>query len=130
MSLLAAATLGVSGAATVRAEIRGEPVSTGAMRLIVQTYEASAGEIPERGRPLASVQRAVTAEELRTGVEVSLVQLAGGSAARTQPLVVAWVERGKPDLELDARLARPNAGSMVGLARGEQVRIQLARLSG
>jgi hypothetical protein len=45
------------------------------------------------------------------------VSAAGGSA----PVIVAWVERGKPDLEFDALEARPSNDAVYGVAAaGEQ----------
>jgi hypothetical protein len=125
MGLLAALTLG-SGAGVVRAEVRADGVpSSDPLRLVVQSYEAPAGarSVPRKARPLGSLQRAVTAEELRRGVvlDVPCVGAAGES-----PLVVAWVERGSPDLAFDGRQARPRRGSVVGYARGEAVSIELA----
>jgi hypothetical protein len=93
-------------------------------RLVVQSYDPSerAAALRGRGRPMGSVQRAVTADEMKRGVQVDLMELrqtAGitDDAARgnlAKALVVAWVEEGKPDLELDARRARPLPGSLVG----------------
>lgn len=140
MALLAATTLGVEGADTVRAEViaaEGDLAESREYRLVVQSYDDQTGEIPGfRARPVASYQRSVTAAELREGVRVSLVELrqgAGmGSLARaTEPVIVAWVEDGKPDLEYDARNARPRPGGMLGVAkRGvKEARVQI-RLSG
>jgi len=142
MGLLAAATLGVPGASTVRAEVRADmALSEGrSYRLVVQSYDPSVGEVPSgRARPLASMQRSVTAEEMKEGVQVDLLELgqvAGSSdgsplaLARRTPriddaargdlakaLVLAWVEEGRPDLEFDGRRARPLPGSYVGAAR-------------
>jgi hypothetical protein len=91
--------------------------------LVVQSYDTTDGPVPGRYvRPVGSLQRAVTAEELRDGVRVELLEV------RTQaekgrdlaPVIVAWVEAGKPDLEFDGRTARPRPGSMYGSARRER----------
>ena len=86
-------------------------------RLIVQSYARSNmrdGELPlAHARPLGSVQRAVTAEELAAGVQVDIVQL-GEAESEEAPVVVAWVERGEPDLEYDARRARPTHDAFFG----------------
>jgi hypothetical protein len=119
MALLAATTLGVEGANTVRAEVRSDmdPADSREYRLVVQSYDASRGELPaSHARPVGSYQRAVTAAELRRGVHVSLVELRNG-ATEEHGAVVAWVEAGKPDLEFDGRTARPRPGMMQGLAR-------------
>lgn len=125
MSLLASTSLGLESANTVRAEVRSaETLANANYRLVVQTYD---GERTARQQPLSSVQRSVTAQELRDGVQVKLVELNAPSA---KPLVVAWIETGEPDLELDGRMARPRAGNFVGSARGtdgDQVRIRLTK---
>src|SRR5438034_6355020 len=73
MSLLAAATLGVSGVNQVRARISaGEELkSEGELRLIVQSYprdRLTAGRPERNAQPLASTQRAITPEELKQGI--------------------------------------------------------------
>ncbi len=102
-------------------------------RLVVQSYDGPLDgvRLSSRARPVASMQRAVTRDELRHGVKVDLLELrqvaaepssavrSAAHAARgtfTQALVLAWVEEGKPDLEYDARRARPQPGSFVGEA--------------
>jgi hypothetical protein len=120
MALLAATTLGVDGANTVRAEVRAdeELAESRDYRLVVQSFDADQGKAPSsRARPVGSYQRAVTAAELRSGVKVSLVELRQHSPGQNDGAVVAWIEAGKPDLEFDGRTARPRPGSMVGLAR-------------
>jgi hypothetical protein len=137
-SLLAATTLGVAGASTVHAEVHaaGAELSEGRpYRLVVQSYDdAEDGlRLSSRARPVASMQRAITPDELRRGVKVDLLELrqvapepatvsGAGDAARgnlARALVLAWVEEGKPDLEYDARRARPLPGSFVGEAPRE-----------
>ena len=120
MALLAATTLG-DGADTLRAEVKGIGLAdSGSYRLVVQSYEEATRALPSpRVRPVASFQRAVTADELRRGVAVSLVQLRAVSAddADESPMVVAWVESGDPDLEFDGLTARPSRGSVYGVAK-------------
>ena len=126
MGLLAALTLG-GGAGAVRAEVRADDVpSSDQLRLVVQSYEAPAGSrsVPRNAQPLGSLQRAVTAEELRRGVVLDVPCV---GPAKEAPLVVAWVEHGQPDLAFDGRKARPGRGSLVGYARGGEVSIQLGR---
>jgi len=158
-SLLAATTLGVTGASTVRAEVRAADANFSEerdYRLVVQSYDGSTGDaraadltgLGRRGQPVASTQRAITSEELRRGVRVDLLELrqspaesvravraahddvARGSLAKA--LVVAWVEEGKPDLEYDARRARPLPGSFVGHAPRDasQGSVQISMRSG
>jgi hypothetical protein len=132
MALLAATTLG-DAAATVQAEVRAEGLTDGAYRLVVQSYGHGAVRLPARyARPIGSVQRAVTADELRRGVRVNLLELRGeGLEEAKSPTMVAWIESGKPDLEFDGRTARPQAGSVYGIvkrrARQESVTIHLDR---
>jgi len=42
-----------------------------------------------------------------------------------EPYIVAWVERGAPDLENDGLDARPKRGSLLGFAHGDDVSIEL-----
>jgi hypothetical protein len=119
LALVAATTLG-DGVDTLRAEVRAVGVSEGAYRLVVQSYDGTDGRVPSRrSRPVGSAQRAVTADELRTGVKVSVLELRGRSNATSgeSPYVVAWIEAGEPDLEFDGRTARPGRGSMYGLVK-------------
>ncbi|HEX4334952.1 MAG TPA: hypothetical protein VH062_03500 [Polyangiaceae bacterium] len=120
MSLLAATTLGVSGVDQMRARISvGDHVGEGDLRLIVQSYDKLALDgraLPQTGaQPLASSQRSITAEELRQGINVSFLQFPSEDASNGS-VVVAWVERGVPDLELDALEARPARGAYYGTA--------------
>jgi hypothetical protein len=116
MSLLASTSLGVESANTVRAEVRAHTALSDrrTYRLVVHSYQDE-GASRAGARPVGSVQRAVTAQELRQGVQVSLLELA---SPRTDAHIVAWVEAGEPDLEFDGRMARPRPGSMVGSGRG------------
>ncbi len=118
MSLLTALTLG-SNATAVRAEVRAYDVPEAAqLRLVVQTQDKIAR------KPLGSIQRAVTAAELRKGVHVDVP-----SIGSSKPLVVAWVERGDANLEYDGLVARPRRRSFVGTASGDDVSIELSRRS-
>jgi hypothetical protein len=127
MALVAATTLGLGHFEHLRAEISTESGASpqddgisGGYRLIVQAYSPDAldGDLPgARAKPLSSVQRAVTAEELRRGLSVDLVQL--GAAKHRPAVVIAWVEPGQPDLEFDGLTARPHADAVYGLARIE-----------
>jgi hypothetical protein len=131
MSLVAATTLGVTGVDQVRAHISsGRHPGDGDLRLIVQSYSTDAldrnARPKEYAEPLASTQRAITAEELRDGVDVSFLQL---PTATERSVVVAWVEQGLPDLDYDALQARPHDGSYYGVAdRGDgEVVLKLGR---
>lgn len=122
MSLVAATALGLTDVEAVRARIVSEPVldpGADSWRLVVQSY--SSKSLAERGlpdayaRPRTSTQRAITAEELRQGVDVRIVDIEGGDFA--DRVVVAWVEPGAPDLEFDGMRARPPAGAYYGVGR-------------
>jgi hypothetical protein len=133
LALLAATTLG-DGVDTLRAEVRADGLTDGAYRLVVQSYARTDGGVPSLSeRPLGSAQRAVTADELRSGVQMSLLELREtfGESASQSPFVVAWIEAGEPDLEFDGRTARPGPGSVYGLvkraARQDAVQISLNR---
>jgi hypothetical protein len=116
LALLAATTLG-DAADTVRAEVRAQGLpSSGNYRLVVQSYDATGHD----ARPVGSMQRAVSADELRNGVNVNLLELrqaAIQASAAQSPMVMAWIEAGEPDLEFDGRTARPSPGSVYGVAR-------------
>jgi hypothetical protein len=117
--LLATTTLG-DAAGALHAEIRADHLAEGEYRLVVQSYDTTDGGLPGRGaRPVGSVQRAVTADELRTGVRIDLLELRERTAepAVERPVVVAWVEAGDADLEFDARAARPGPGSLYGVVK-------------
>jgi hypothetical protein len=133
LALVAAATLG-DGVDTVRAEVRADGLSDGDYRLVVQSYEGSGAKVPGRqARPIGSAQRSVTADELRAGVLVRLLEMRGrtGAVSAEAPFVVAWVEAGGPELEFDGLTARPRPGSVYGLvrraARQDAVHISLNR---
>jgi hypothetical protein len=115
----------------MRAEVSAQglaaPTSAG-YRLIVQSY-ASEGvavdQLPGAGhRPLASAQRAVTAEELAHGIAVDVLQIDEATSARA-PVMVAWLEHGAPDLELDALRARPSRGAVYGVGQASQGSAQI-----
>jgi hypothetical protein len=116
LALLAATTLG-DAAGTIRAEVRAPGLAAGGhYRLVVQSYDATGRD----ARPVGSLQRAVSADELRHGVHVNLLELRDaipGSGNGQDPRVVAWIEAGEPDLEFDGRTARPSPGSMYGVVK-------------
>jgi hypothetical protein len=123
MDIVASTTPGVGRPSTVRAEVKVSgslPRSkSGQYRLVVQSFDAEGD-----ARPVGSTQRSVTPAELREGISVNLLELRNGSgippAPESEPVVVAWIEEGKADLELDARGAKPSRKSLHGLVpRGE-----------
>ncbi len=117
MSLLTSLTLG-AGAGAVRAQLHATHVQPAKhLRLVVQTFDAN------EGRPLGAIQRAVTSEELEHGLAIDVPHM----PSVDDPYIVAWVERGVPNLENDGLHARPKRGSLVGRARGDTVSIELRR---
>ena len=126
MALLAATSLGAVSVERMRAEVSaknlGAATSAG-YRLIGQSYARESvavgkGQLPGAShRPLASVQRAVTAEELAQGVAVDVLQIDQSNAGQHAPIIVAWIEHGAPDLEFDALRARPTRGAVYGVAQ-------------
>lgn len=144
MALLAATTLGSEVAAeSVRAEVRADASLPGdTYRLIVQSYDATTAALRDgRAKPVGSMQRFVSAEELRAGIRVDFVELRDahvtsgeGSGARgdeARPLVVAWLEGSDAagDYDVDARDARPAKESVFGSAHRSSgdVKIRLRR---
>jgi hypothetical protein len=120
LALVAATSLGISHAATVRAEIKLPPEvleSGGRYRLIVQSYDTlgRTSLIPS-GRPRASTQRTVTPADLVDGVRIDLIELGDEDASLSERRVIAWVEPGEANLEFDARRAKPMPGSVYGVS--------------
>lgn len=116
LSLVAATTAGLGPTATLRAHVRADIAEdSDGLRLVVHSYEPSqlaGGSLPlSYHKPGTSAQRAVTASQLRRGVTVDLVLPNRTQVGAAKPVIVAWVERGRPNLEFDARLARPVPGS-------------------
>jgi hypothetical protein len=138
---LAAASLGVASYDRVRAQVTSsgflndrEDDAAGSWRLIVQTYapdDVGADGLPSpRARPLASTQRSATGAELERGMQVDVVHL--GEASNDGTVLVAWLERGQPDLEYDGRTARPNRAVYTAVAQtdhGSTPRLVLRRTS-
>ena len=123
MALLASTTLGSNHYGRVRAQISADGLEPGRnYRLVAQAYPANAvptGSLPSgRARPLGSAQRSITAEQIRGGVALDIVQLGEDAGPNETPVVLAWVEPGEPDLEYDARRARPGPEAVVAVGRG------------
>jgi hypothetical protein len=135
LALVAATSLGIPYAETVRTEIKLPPEaleSGGRYRLIVQSYDTlGRPSLIPSGKPRASTQRTVTPADLVDGVRIDLIEL-GEEDARSERRVIAWVEPGEANLEFDARRARPTPGSFYGVApssneASESVEIMLDR---
>ena len=137
IALLAATSLGAVSVERMRAEVSAQDLAaatSAGYRLIVQSYASksvAANQIPGANhRPLASVQRAVTAEELANGIAVDVLQI-NESSGQQAPVIVAWIEHGAPDLELDALRARPSRGAVYGVGQSTagSAQIVLRRLA-
>ncbi len=137
MALLAVTSLGAVSVERMRAEVSAQDLAaatSAGYRLIVQSYASSsvaANQLPGANhRPLASMQRAVTAEELAQGVAVDVLQIDEASDHQA-PVIVAWIEHGAPDLELDALRARPSRGAVYGVGQSSagSAQIVLRRLA-
>jgi hypothetical protein len=135
LALLATSTLGADST-TLLAEVQLDESVRGIkasvpQRLIVQVYAGRARDLSEESKPTSSAQRAVTVDQLRQGIGVHLVDM------KPDPLlpsperltVVAWVEPGVANLELDALNARPPTGTPLGRVslapESETVRVRL-----
>jgi hypothetical protein len=122
LSLVAATTAGLGPSAMVRARVRANIADDdNSLRLVVHSYlpdQLKEGLIPSSvEKPVASAQRAVTSEELKRGVVVEMRQRTNVRQSVQRPVVIAWVERGKPNLAFDACLARPLPGMPQGSAK-------------
>jgi len=108
-ALLADTAGGLTGLGRRRVRVR-QPVSATTpegLRLVVQSYrerDVSAGRPLAYARPLASAQRAVSADQLRFGVQLDLVHFEDEDE---DVVVIAWAEEGEPDLDFDGLEARP-----------------------
>lgn len=122
MALVAATTVGLATVQRVRAEVSADAMAfptelSDEYRLIVQSYSPGSlvdGVPLAHARPLASMQRSVTAEELSRGVAVDVV---GVGERADDSVIVAWLERGAANLEFDGRRARPARGAPIGVAK-------------
>ena len=138
LALVAATSLGLGEAVALRAAVSvpRDILGGGRYRLIIQSYDDRAENraLPLSSRPRGSAQRAVTAADLTEGIQVDLIELGEKAlASGEQRVVIAWLERGEPTLEYDARRARPAAGSVYGIARSSEadaVKIVLDRRLG
>ncbi|MEO8878505.1 MAG: hypothetical protein ABI461_23150 [Polyangiaceae bacterium] len=122
MALVAATTLGPNAVAgTLRAQVKAQvPQNGDSYRLVVHSYDAARdGEVPFNAKPVGSAQMSVTAMDLERGVDVNLVEVRSQGKTGSAPMVVAWLESGKPDLDFDGREARPNDQSIVGKGRAD-----------
>lgn len=114
-ALLAATTIGLDPLGRRRVRVHCDPwmLASDNYRLVVHLYEATATD-EGPNRPRASAQRAVTAEELKNGVDVTLHEPLMAADSANQVVVVAWVELGEADLDFDGAQARPVGATYLG----------------
>src|SRR5262249_21249258 len=103
---------GLTGLGRRRVRVRQHPSANApeGLRLVVQSYrerDVSAGRPHAYARPLASAQRAVSADQLRFGVQLDLVHFEQHDEHDEEVIVIAWAEEGDPDLAFDGREPRP-----------------------
>jgi hypothetical protein len=120
LSLVAATTKGIGQLGLVRVKIKADArIAGSSLRLVVQSYSAESlkqDELPSTALvPMASLQRSVSQDELRAGIELDVVHV-GASTSVADIVVFAWVEAGHPDFKYDAALARPSVGALKGRA--------------
>lgn len=122
LALLASTTLGANST-TLLAQVQLDKSEralrdAGPQRLVVQVYAGKPADLSEESKPTSSAQRAVTLRQLQKGVSVPLVEtkISGVPTTARRLTVVAWVEPGDANLELDALNARPPVGKPMGTA--------------
>ncbi len=121
LSLVAATTRGIGELGRVRVRVKSiVPMLGDAFRLVVQSYATSSvapnGSPYEGATPVASLQRAVTEDELKIGIELDVVHVGTPVPTPEDLVVLAWVEPGRPNFKFDAALARPSIGALHGCA--------------
>ena len=121
LSLVAATTKGIGQLGRVRVRIKADVLIPGSnFRLVVHSYSAEMvkhDEPPSAALvPIASLQRSVSQDELRTGIEFDVVHVGSAGPVPDDVVVFAWVEPGNPDFKYDAALARPSVGALKGRA--------------
>jgi hypothetical protein len=121
INLVAATTKDVGELGRVRVRIRAAtPLQGDSFRLIIHSYAASVmvqnGSPHDSGTPVASLQRAVSQDELRSGLDIDVMHIGACDWNLDKLVVFAWVERGQPDLDYDAALARPSREALRGSA--------------
>ena len=121
LGLVAATTKGVGEIGRLRVKIRATaPIQGESFRLIAQAYSASVlahnRMLHDSDTPVASLQRAVSQDELRSGLDIDITHVGTACQDPSELVVFAWVESGQPDLDYDAALARPSNGALRGSA--------------
>jgi hypothetical protein len=69
---------------------------------------------------VASLQRAISQDELKSGLDIDVVHVGAACPNPDELVVFAWVEPGQPDLDYDAALARPSHGALRGTAPSQR----------
>ena len=127
LGLVAATTKGIGELGRVRVRIKATsriPGTGTTFRLVVQSYAASSlkhNEPPSGALvPISSLQRSVSQDQLRAGIELDIVHVGSPGATPEDTVVFAWVEPGHPDFKYDAALARPSVGALRGRVLSRQ----------
>lgn len=102
LSLVAAATKGIGQLGRLRVRVKSiAPLPGYVFRLVVQSYaqaDVSPNGLPyAASTPVASLQRAVSQEDLTSGLELDVVHVGAAHRDLTDLVVFAWVEPGQPD---------------------------------
>jgi hypothetical protein len=115
---LVATTMGLDALGRLRIIVRSKFVGLERGRLVVQAFAKAGSE----ARPLASAQRAVSREDLLSGVEITLHPNDGVVSGHH---VLAWIEPGEPDLEYDGLRAKPRAPISLGRVRALRNKVEV-----
>jgi hypothetical protein len=130
---LAATTVGLDDFGRLRIGVSARVAQTEALRLVVQVFRHESelvGGLPgPNERPLAAAQRATNADELRSGVLMSVMVSTARRTWADGVRVLAWLEPGPPDLEFDGLCARPSGAVYVGCTgvRSDRADLVLSR---
>lgn len=119
---LVATTLGLDVFGRLRIVVRAQSVGLERGRLVVQAF----AKAESHARPLASAQRAVSREDLLSGVEIMLHPEHSQTEAAHH--VLAWIEPGEPDLEYDGLRAVPRFPVSLGRVRARRNRAEVELL--
>jgi hypothetical protein len=118
LGLVARTAFGGMEIAQLRVEVTAQRAprrGVDGLRLIVQSYSPDAlgphRRPHQHARPIASLQRMVSPDELESGITVDLLQL---DTLIDEVALIAWTESGDTQLDYDARAARPSEDCWYG----------------
>jgi hypothetical protein len=104
---LLASAVGLESFGRSRLRVAAKVPYAGELRLVVQVFGRGGGW------PVGALERVVTAQELRQGVDVQVLHDAGSGAAHR---LLAWVEPNARELEFGALTAQPQGALALGEA--------------